>query len=54
MSIDPVGYLVAPRMIAILIMLPCLTIFANVVGIAGGCAMGLTFGSTPGCTSTTR
>ncbi|HLY09899.1 MAG TPA: ABC transporter permease [Planctomycetota bacterium] len=47
MSINPVGYLVAPRLIAILIMLPCLTIFANVVGIAGGCAMGLTFGLDP-------
>ena len=47
MSIDPVGYLVAPRMIAILVMLPCLTIFANVVGMAGGCAMGLTFGLDP-------
>src|SRR5436189_1675090 len=47
MSINPVGYLVAPRLIAILIMQPCLTIFANVVGIAGGCAMGLTFGLDP-------
>jgi phospholipid/cholesterol/gamma-HCH transport system permease protein len=47
MSINPVGYLVAPRLIAILIMLPCLTIFANVVGMAGGCAMGLTFGIDP-------
>jgi len=47
MSINPVGYLVAPRLIAILIMTPCLTIFANVVGIAGGCAMGLTFGLDP-------
>jgi phospholipid/cholesterol/gamma-HCH transport system permease protein len=47
MSINPVGYLVAPRMIAILVMLPCLTIFANIVGMAGGCAMGLTFGIDP-------
>jgi phospholipid/cholesterol/gamma-HCH transport system permease protein len=47
MSINPVGYLVAPRLIAILVMLPCLTIFANVVGMAGGCAMGLTFGLDP-------
>jgi phospholipid/cholesterol/gamma-HCH transport system permease protein len=47
MSIDPVGYLVAPRFIAILIMLPCLTIFANVVGMAGGCIMGLTFDLDP-------
>jgi len=47
MSINPVGYLVAPRLIAILVMLPCLTVFANVVGMAGGCAMGLTFGIDP-------
>ena len=47
MSINPVGYLVAPRLIAILIMLPCLTVFANIVGMAGGCAMGLTFGLDP-------
>ena len=47
MSINPVGYLVAPRLIAILVMLPCLTVFANVVGMAGGCAMGLTFGLDP-------
>src|SRR6516162_2551726 len=47
MSINPVGYLVAPRLIAILVMLPCLTIFADVVGMAGGCAMGLTFGLDP-------
>ena len=47
MSINPVGYLVAPRLIAILVMLPCLTIFANVVGIGGGCAMGLSFGLDP-------
>lgn len=37
MGINPVGYLVAPRFIAIIVMLPCLTIFANVVGIGGGC-----------------
>ena len=47
MSINPVGYLVAPRFIAILVMLPCLTIFSNVVGMAGGCVMGLTFDIDP-------
>jgi phospholipid/cholesterol/gamma-HCH transport system permease protein len=47
MSINPVGYLVAPRFIAILIMLPCLTIFANVVGMAGGCLMGTTYDIDP-------
>jgi len=36
MGIDPVRFLVAPRVIAILFMLPCLTIFADAVGIFGG------------------
>ena len=39
MGINPIGYLVAPRFIAIIVMLPCLTVFANVVGIGGGCLM---------------
>ncbi len=47
MSINPVGYLVAPRFIAILVMLPCLTIFANVLGMAGGCLMGTTYDLDP-------
>ena len=42
MGINPIGYLVAPRFIAIVVMLPCLTIFANVVGIGGGCLMAFT------------
>jgi phospholipid/cholesterol/gamma-HCH transport system permease protein len=43
MSTDPVGYLVAPRFIAIVVMLPGLTVFTNVVGIAGGCLMATTY-----------
>ena len=39
MGINPVGFLVAPRFLAIFIMLPCLTIFANVIGIGGGLVM---------------
>lgn len=42
MGINPVGYLVAPRFIAMLIITPCLTVFANVVGIGGGCLMAFT------------
>ncbi len=42
MGINPVGYLVAPRFIAIVIIMPCLTVFANVVGIGGGCLMAYT------------
>jgi phospholipid/cholesterol/gamma-HCH transport system permease protein len=47
MSINPIGFLVAPRFIAILLMLPCLTIFANVVGMGGGCLMGMTYDIDP-------
>jgi phospholipid/cholesterol/gamma-HCH transport system permease protein len=36
MGIDPVGFLVVPRLVALLVSLPCLTIFADVVGMLGG------------------
>jgi phospholipid/cholesterol/gamma-HCH transport system permease protein len=39
-GISPVGFLVAPRFLAMTIMLPALTVFAVVLGIAGGWAIG--------------
>ena len=36
MGIDPIGYLVMPRMIAGIIMVPVLVMFANIIAIAGG------------------
>lgn len=36
MSINPVRYLVMPRLVAMMLMCPVLTIFTNVVGILGG------------------
>lgn len=36
MASDPVKYLVVPRLLASLVMLPVLTVLADVVGIAGG------------------
>lgn len=36
MGLNPVQYLVVPRTLALLIMLPCLTIIADFVGIFGG------------------
>lgn len=36
MAINPVGYLVVPRFLAAIIMLPCLTILADVIGLAAG------------------
>ncbi|MBI4372929.1 MAG: ABC transporter permease [Candidatus Omnitrophica bacterium] len=43
MAIQPVPFLVVPRITAILVMLPCLTLLSIVIGIAGGLAVG-TFG----------
>ncbi len=37
MGIDPIRYLVAPRVIAVGLVAPCLTIMADLVGIIGGC-----------------
>ena len=39
-GINPVGFLVAPRFLAMTIMLPALTIFSVVLGILGGWALG--------------
>jgi phospholipid/cholesterol/gamma-HCH transport system permease protein len=39
---DPVRKLVVPRMIALMIMLPLLTVIADAVGIAGGCLISVT------------
>jgi len=36
MGIDPVSFLVVPRLAALIVTLPCLTVFADVVGIVGG------------------
>ncbi len=48
MAVDLVDYLVAPRFIAALIMLPLLTILSDLVGIAGGFIVGVSsLGITP-------
>ncbi len=43
MGIDPIPYLVVPKVLAILISLPMLTIFANTIGILGGMVIGVTY-----------
>lgn len=40
MAINPVRFLVAPRVLALMIMLPCLTILADIVGMFGGFIIG--------------
>lgn len=36
MGVDPVSFLVVPRLFALLLAVPCLTVFADVIGILGG------------------
>jgi len=36
MALNPVRFLVVPRLMAIMIMLPCLTVLADLIGFAGG------------------
>ena len=39
-GINPIGFLVVPRFLAMTLMLPCLVVFADVLGILGGYAIG--------------
>jgi phospholipid/cholesterol/gamma-HCH transport system permease protein len=41
MAIDPIHFLVTPKFVAMVIMLPCLTIWANSMGILGGALFGV-------------
>lgn len=41
MALNPIRFLVVPRFLALLVMLPCLTIFADIVGIFGGFLVGV-------------
>jgi phospholipid/cholesterol/gamma-HCH transport system permease protein len=41
MAISPVQFLVAPKFIAMMLMLPCLTIWANFMGVLGGSLFGV-------------
>jgi phospholipid/cholesterol/gamma-HCH transport system permease protein len=42
MGVPPVGYLVAPRVVACLLMVPCITLCAEAVGIFGGYLISVT------------
>ena len=41
MAINPVSFLVTPKFLAMIIMLPCLTIWANFMGVLGGSVFGV-------------
>jgi phospholipid/cholesterol/gamma-HCH transport system permease protein len=42
MAIGPIPFLVTPKFIAMMVMVPCLTIWANFMGILGGALFGVT------------
>ncbi len=42
MGINPVSFLVSPKMLAMLIMVPCLTVISDFVGILGGFVLSVT------------
>jgi phospholipid/cholesterol/gamma-HCH transport system permease protein len=41
MGIEPIEFLVVPRLAALAVALPCLVVFADAIGILGGMAVGL-------------
>ncbi len=43
MGVDPLPYLIVPKLYALVIALPLLTVFANVIGIIGGAVIGVTY-----------
>ena len=50
MALDPVAFLVVPKFLAMAVMLPCLAVWADLMGVVGGCLFGVlsgyfTFGS---------
>jgi phospholipid/cholesterol/gamma-HCH transport system permease protein len=41
MAFDPIAFLVAPKFLAMLVMMPCLTIWADFMGVVGGSVFGV-------------
>ncbi len=41
MSINPIGFLIAPRLLALVVMTPCLVVFGFVFGMIGGSAVAM-------------
>ena len=42
MALDPIAFLVTPKVAAMVVMLPCLTIWSDLMGVAGGALFGVT------------
>jgi len=41
MAFDPVAFLVTPKFLAMAVMVPCLTVWADLMGVVGGCFFGV-------------
>jgi phospholipid/cholesterol/gamma-HCH transport system permease protein len=41
MAIDPVAFLVTPKLVAMMVMMPCLTIWSDLMGVTGGALFGV-------------
>jgi len=54
MAIDPIGYLVAPRFLGMIVMVPCLTVLAFLVGMAGGYVVAAAVYDIPGSVYVTK
>jgi phospholipid/cholesterol/gamma-HCH transport system permease protein len=48
MGVDPIEFLVVPRMLACFLVLPILTVFSEMIGIAGGYVVGVYQANIPG------
>ncbi len=42
MSVNPVRFLVMPRLVGLMVMMPILTVYTNIIGIVGGAVVGYT------------
>ncbi|HVN04680.1 MAG TPA: ABC transporter permease [Bryobacteraceae bacterium] len=45
MALDPVAFLVVPKFLAMAVMMPCLAIWADFMGVLGGCLFGVVSGN---------
>ncbi|MEO8132183.1 MAG: ABC transporter permease [Bryobacteraceae bacterium] len=44
MALDPMAFIVAPKFLAMAIMVPCLAVWSDFMGVLGGCSFGVTVG----------
>ncbi|HWE49035.1 MAG TPA: ABC transporter permease [Bryobacteraceae bacterium] len=44
MALDPLAFLVAPKFVAMAVMVPCLAVWSDFMGVLGGCLFGVTGG----------